>query len=127
MRKILRSRNTDPITSLIAAALSPSLPIGFSTMMRERGLDESLGAKTLRQRAEQVWTGCKVISANPFVGTEQRLQVRPPLIARRVHGDKVETGEESLRRRARFVVDGFEFRQRVKDRGAKRVAVEVTP
>ena len=50
-----------------------------------------------------------------------------PLIARGVDGDKVETGEKSLGRRARFVVDGVEFCQRVQDRGAERVAVEMTP
>ena len=38
MRKMLFSGKTAPIASLIAAALAPSLPIGFSTMIRERGV-----------------------------------------------------------------------------------------
>ncbi len=36
MRKIALSGKTEPMSLLIASALAPSWPIGFSTMMRER-------------------------------------------------------------------------------------------
>ena len=92
---------------------------------RARGR-EPFGAKPLRQRAEQVGARCKVIGANAFIAVEQRLEIRPPAVMHGVDRDIVETGEKSLCRRVRLVVHGVEFYQRVFDRGAKRVALEVT-
>ena len=80
MRKMFRSRKTEPITSLMAAALSPSLPIGFSTMMRERGVHKAFRAEALRQRTEQVRTRREIISADAFVGAKQRLKVCPSAV-----------------------------------------------
>ena len=62
---------------MIAAALAPSLPIGFSTMMRERGRHEPFRAETLGDRAEQVGARRQIIGADAFVGAEQRLQILP--------------------------------------------------
>src|SRR5208283_1353001 len=92
---------------------------------RARGC-ELLGAKPLRQRAEQVRAGREIIGANAFIRAEQRLQIRPSAVVHGVDRDIVETGQKSLRRRARLVVNSVEFYQRVFDRGAERVAFEVT-
>ena len=99
--------------SLIAAALAPSLPIGFSTMMRERGVTRPLGAEPLGDRAEQLGAGRHVKGAHALVGAEQRLQVVPAVIAGDVDRDIVDAIEETLDQRRRGVVGAAELRQRV--------------
>ena len=66
------------------------------------GRYEPFGAETLRQRAEQVRTGREIVRADAIVGAKQRLQVRPSAIPHSVDRDIVESGQKSLRRRARF-------------------------
>ena len=96
MRKMFFSRKTSPIASLIAAALAASWPIGFSTMMRERGVARPVLPMPLGDRAEQIGAGCEIIGANALVGAEQRFQLVPAAFAGRVDGDIVDAIQETL-------------------------------
>ena len=109
----------------MTAALAPSLPIGFSTMMRERAVFSPSVADALGERAEQVGAGRQIEGADALVGPEQGLEIAPAGVARRVGGDIVEAGEEALERRPGVVVDGGEFHQRVLHARAELAAIEM--
>ncbi len=113
------------MSSLMASALAPSWPIGFSTMIARAGSLQPLGAEPARDRAEEVGAGGKIEGADAFVRPERIPEIRPPVVVHGVGGDVVEAGEEPLERLARFVVGRFELDQRVLHAGAEGVAVEM--
>ena len=56
---------------------------------------DAFGAKALRQGTEEVRRGREIESADAIIAAKQRLQIRPPAIARCVDRDKIEPGQEA--------------------------------
>ena len=94
-------------------------------MMRERGVVSPSSPSRLAIGDEQIRAGRKIKRANPLVGPQQGLEVRPAGVAGSVRGDIVDAGEKTFERRSRVVVDGGEFHQRFFHGGAKLAAIEM--
>ena len=85
------------------------MPIGFSTMMRERGVTSPSAPRRFASGTEEVGRGREIKGADAIVGAEHRFQIRPSGVAHGVDRDEVETGEKSLKRRAGLSVDDVEI------------------
>ena len=96
-------------------------------MMRDRGVANPASPSRLGDGAEKIGPGGEIIGARALVGAEQRLQLRPSGFADGVDRDIVDALKESIEESVRAEVGGAELDERVLDRGAESLAIEMAP
>ncbi len=108
MRKICRSANTLPTSSLMALALAKSLPIGFSRTSRAAERNETFGSEPPRRAAEQLGRGRHVEDADAIPGfAEEPAQFPPAGIASRVEHHMAKASQKSRQNVGSRAADGY--------------------